>query len=612
MHFVLYLLRIVVMDVFAINISLFISFLLKYDGNMTYIASSYGKNLLYILLAATAIKLLWFSLFRIYRNLWMYASIYEVIVLGVSLFAGNASIIALAVILQIPVPLSIFVMAFFIESLLIAGYRLCFRLNRLKGSLHIKNHKKSPVKRLMIIGGGEAGSVIVKELKQSAYSEGRAVAIIDDDKTKLGMKLHGVPIVGDRRDIVRVAKEMKIDEIIIAIPSAPKKEINEIYSECSKTDCKVRILPSIYRLIDGSVSIKMVRDVKIEDLLGRESVKVNLEEIASYLKDKVALVTGGGGSIGSELCRQIANFLPKQLVILDFYENSLYDIQNELKFKHPELNLKCVIGNIREKSRLENVFAEYRPDVVFHAAAHKHVPLMEDNPVEAIKNNVFGTLNMVECADKYNTSRFILISTDKAVNPTSVMGATKRIAEMIIQAAAKSSKTKFAAVRFGNVLGSNGSVIPLFKKQIEQGGPVTVTHPEMTRYFMTIPEAVQLVIQAGAMAEGGEIFVLDMGEPVNIYELARNLIKLSGYKPDEDIKIVFTGLRPGEKMHEELFMKEEILTATKHDKIFIAKPVFSDPALLKRELDILSDLLASSVDKAVEYMNTMMPQYKRA
>lgn len=612
MHFVLYLLRIVVMDVFAINISLFISFLLKYDGNMTYIASSYGKNLLYILLAATAIKLLWFSLFRIYRNLWMYASIYEVIVLGVSLFAGNASIIALAVILQIPVPLSIFVMAFFIESLLIAGYRLCFRLNRLKGSLHIKNHKKSPVKRLMIIGGGEAGSVIVKELKQSAYSEGRAVAIIDDDKTKLGMKLHGVPIVGDRRDIVRVAKEMKIDEIIIAIPSAPKKEINEIYSECSKTDCKVRILPSIYRLIDGSVSIKMVRDVKIEDLLGRESVKVNLEEIASYLKDKVALVTGGGGSIGSELCRQIANFLPKQLVILDFYENSLYDIQNELKFKHPELNLKCVIGNIREKSRLENVFAEYRPDVVFHAAAHKHVPLMEDNPVEAIKNNVFGTLNMVECADKYNTSRFILISTDKAVNPTSVMGATKRIAEMIIQAAAKSSKTKFAAVRFGNVLGSNGSVIPLFKKQIEQGGPVTVTHPEMTRYFMTIPEAVQLVIQAGAMAEGGEIFVLDMGEPVNIYELARNLIKLSGYKPDEDIKIVFTGLRPGEKMHEELFMKEEILTATKHDKIFIAKPVFSDPALLRRELDILSDLLASSVDKAVEYMNTMMPQYKRA
>lgn len=612
MHFVLYLLRIVVMDVFAINISLFISFLLKYDGNMTYIASSYGKNLLYILLAATAIKLLWFSLFRIYRNLWMYASIYEVIVLGVSLFAGNASIIALAVILQIPVPLSIFVMAFFIESLLIAGYRLCFRLNRLKGSLHIKNHKKSPVKRLMIIGGGEAGSVIVKELKQSAYSEGRAVAIIDDDKTKLGMKLHGVPIVGDRRDIVRVAKEMKIDEIIIAIPSAPKKEINEIYSECSKTDCKVRILPSIYRLIDGSVSIKMVRDVKIEDLLGRESVKVNLEEIASYLKDKVALVTGGGGSIGSELCRQIANFLPKQLVILDFYENSLYDIQNELKFKHPELNLKCVIGNIREKSRLENVFAEYRPDVVFHAAAHKHVPLMEDNPVEAIKNNVFGTLNMVECADKYNTSRFILISTDKAVNPTSVMGATKRIAEMIIQAAAKSSKTKFAAVRFGNVLGSNGSVIPLFKKQIEQGGPVTVTHPEMTRYFMTIPEAVQLVIQAGAMAEGGEIFVLDMGEPVNIYELARNLIKLLGYKPDEDIKIVFTGLRPGEKMHEELFMKEEILTATKHDKIFIAKPVFSDPALLKRELDILSDLLASSVDKAVEYMNTMMPQYKRA
>jgi FlaA1/EpsC-like NDP-sugar epimerase len=425
------------------------------------------------------------------------------------------------------------------------------------------------------------------------------------------MKLHGVPVVGNRYDIVRVAKEMNIDEIIIAIPSAPKKEINAIYSECSKTDCKVRILPSISHIINGNVSMKKVRDVELEDLLGREPVKLELNKIALYLKNKVVLVTGGGGSIGSELCRQIAAFLPKQLILLDFYENNAYDIQNELKFKYPDLNLTAVIANIREEQRIDNIFRQYRPDVVFHAAAHKHVPLMEENPIEAIKNNVFGTINVVKSADKYKTSKFILISTDKAVNPTNVMGATKRIAEMIIQATNRHSKTKFAAVRFGNVLGSNGSVIPLFKKQIVNGGPVTVTHPEVTRYFMTIPEAVQLVIQAGSMVIGGEVFVLDMGQPVKIYDLARNLIKLSGYKPDEDIEIVFTGLRPGEKLYEELLLEEEGLSTTRHNKIFVAKPIFTDLAMLKRELAILSELLLQDAEEVINYIPHIVPTYSR-
>ena len=463
----------------------------------------------------------------------------------------------------------------------------------------------------MIIGAGEAGSVIVKELENSQCPNTKAVAIIDDDCYKMGKKLHGIPILGNRNDIMRVAKEKSIDEIIIAIPSAPSQEINKIFTECTKTRCKVRILPSISHIIDGKVSIKKVRDVQIEDLLGREQVKVDLENIALYLNGKVILVTGGGGSIGSELCRQIASYVPKQLVILDNYENNAYDIKNELNYKYPNLKLKVVIANIRDKQRLDSIFNEYRPQVVFHAAAHKHVPLMEDNPSEAIKNNVFGTLNMAECADKYGVLKFILISTDKAVNPTNVMGATKRIAEMIIQATGRYSKTDFAAVRFGNVLGSNGSVIPLFKKQIEQGGPVTVTHPEVTRFFMTIPEAVQLVIQAGAMAKGGEIFVLDMGQPVKIADLARSLIKLSGYKPDEDIKIVFTGLRPGEKLYEELLLEEEGLMATRHDKIFVAKPIFTDFALLKRELEILYGLLTKDAEDVINYIPNIVPAYSR-
>jgi FlaA1/EpsC-like NDP-sugar epimerase len=602
-------LGLVIVDVFIINISFLIAFILKYDGDVVYIITTYLKTIIWVSIIATIIKLMCFIIFKLYNSLWSYAGIYEAMRLITALIISNAIVVSLVTILSISIPLSIFIMTFFIETLFMGGTRFLYRVLR-----RIKQRAFSytePENRLMIIGGGEAGSIIVKELEQSPFSDSKAIAIIDDDENKKNMKLHGVPVVGNRYDIVRVAKEMNIDEIIIAIPSAPKKEINAIYSECSKTDCKVRILPSISHIINGNVSMKKVRDVELEDLLGREPVKLELNKIALYLKNKVVLVTGGGGSIGSELCRQIAAFLPKQLILLDFYENNAYDIQNELKFKYPDLNLTAVIANIREEQRIDNIFRQYRPDVVFHAAAHKHVPLMEENPIEAIKNNVFGTINVVKSADKYKTSKFILISTDKAVNPTNVMGATKRIAEMIIQATNRHSKTKFAAVRFGNVLGSNGSVIPLFKKQIVNGGPVTVTHPEVTRYFMTIPEAVQLVIQAGSMVIGGEVFVLDMGQPVKIYDLARNLIKLSGYKPDEDIEIVFTGLRPGEKLYEELLLEEEGLSTTRHNKIFVAKPIFTDLAMLKRELAILSELLLQDAEEVINYIPHIVPTYSR-
>jgi FlaA1/EpsC-like NDP-sugar epimerase len=400
------------------------------------------------------------------------------------------------------------------------------------------------------------------------------VVVVDDDNKKHNSNIHGVPVKGGRDKLVQLAKEYKIDEIIIAVPSAQKREISDILRICKDTKCKLKKLPGVYEIINDNVSISSIRDVNIEDLLGRDEVNLNIKEISNYIKNETVLVTGGGGSIGSELCRQVARFHPNKLVILDIYENNAYDLQQELirLFKN-KLNLEVIIASIRDKKRLEQIFDYYRPGVVFHAAAHKHVPLMESNAAEAVKNNVIGTLNTVQCADKYKVKKFVMISTDKAVNPTNVMGATKRISEMVVQAMNKQSQTEFVAVRFGNVLGSNGSVIPLFKKQIEAGGPITVTHPEITRYFMTIPEAARLVIQAGAMAKGGEIFILDMGESIKIVDLAKDLIKLSGFVPDVDIKIEFTGLRPGEKLHEELLLDEEGIESTTHKSIFVGKPL---------------------------------------
>lgn len=597
-------------DLVLINISLLAAYLLKFDFSYQSIPEHFTQPILKLAIIATCVKIITFVLFRLYNSLWKYAGIYEVGLIVAACFVSNSIMISYVFLSKTQIPRSIFPICMLTDIFLIAGIRFAYRLFRriIKGEIvRFKNSK-----RVLIFGGGDAGAIIVKEMKMHPELKSVPVAIIDDDFFKQGKKINGVPIVGQRKDISKVVEKHEIDEIIIATPSASNKDINEIFSECTKTKCKVKILPSVSQLIDESVVMQKVRDVDIEDLLGREPINLDVNEVSSYIKDQVVIVTGGGGSIGSELCRQIAGFSPKKLIILDNYENNAYDIQNELLHNNPELELDTIIANIREKQRIDSIFSMYKPDVVFHAAAHKHVPLMETNPSEAIKNNVFGTLNLAECSDKYNVKRFVLISTDKAVNPTNIMGATKRIAEMVIQAINRNSKTEFVAVRFGNVLGSNGSVIPLFKKQIEQGGPVTVTHPEVTRFFMTIPEAVQLVIQAGAMAKGGEIFVLDMGEPVKISDLAKNLIKLSGFEPDVDIDIEYTGLRPGEKLYEELLLKEEGLESTKNNKIYVAKPIHTDLALLRRELDCLRDIIMKDSDEISDYIKLIVPTYKKA
>ena len=471
--------------------------------------------------------------------------------------------------------------------------------------------KNTDISRVLIIGAGCAGEMVVKELEKNPQLNKKAVAIIDDDITRIGDQVSGVDIVGTRNSILKIVKLYKIDEIIFSIANISKKGKKEIIDICKNTNCKIKTIPGIYEIIDGKVDIKQVRDVEIEDLLGREPIEVDFNLMGSYIQDSTILVTGAGGSIGSELCRQIANIRPKKLIMLDNYENNLYSIQQELIRKYGDsIKMIAVVASIREQKRMEKIFDKYRPEVVFHAAAHKHVPLMENSPGEAIKNNIFGTLNVAMLSSKYNVKRFLLISTDKAVNPTNVMGATKRAAEMIIQSLNEESKTEFVAVRFGNVLGSNGSVIPLFKKQIEEGGPVTVTHHKIIRYFMTIEEAVGLVIQAGGMAKGGEIFVLDMGEPVKILDLAKNLIRLSGFEPDVDIKIVFTGLRPGEKLYEELLMSEEGLLDTKHKKIFIGRPIDFDKNDLQKYLIELRNIVLEEDDELMEQaMKNLVPTF---
>ena len=477
--------------------------------------------------------------------------------------------------------------------------------------LAVKNRDQIANKgdNVMIIGAGDAGNMIVKEMLQSNKITKVPVCIIDDDITKKGGSISNIPIVGNRYDIVDAVKKYDIQEIILAMPASTNKERAEILKICSETSCKVRTLPGMYELVNDTASISKVRDVESKDLLGRAEVKVNLDEIMGYIENRTILVTGGGGSIGSELCRQIAMHNPKRLIILDIYENNAYDIEQELKRKYNYLNLTVLIASIRDKGRLEEIFKEYKIDIVFNAAAHKHVPLMETSPNEAVKNNVFGTLNLARLADQYNCLKFIQISTDKAVNPTNIMGATKRICEMIIQAIGTHSKCDFVAVRFGNVLGSNGSVIPLFKKQIAEGGPVTVTHKDITRYFMTIPEAVSLVLQAGAYAKGGQIFVLDMGEPVKIYDLAYSLIKLSGYIPNEDIKIKITGLRPGEKLYEERLMSEEGLEKTANGLISIAKRLeFNEDEFFNNLTNLYQEAYNES-DNIKELVARIVPTY---
>ena len=490
--------------------------------------------------------------------------------------------------------------------------RVGYRVVR-KVSMYISLQTYKDAKNVLIIGAGSAGRLIIKELYENQQLQKKPIGIVDDNKSKIGKKIYNTRVIGTCEDIKSIVENYEVDEIIFSIANIENKRKKEIINICKSCKCVVKTIPGIYEIIDGKVDIKNIRNVEIEDLLGRETININTKEISNYLENKTILVTGGGGSIGSELCRQIAKVNPKKLILLDIYENNAYEIQQELIRKYKDkLNLEVIVGSIRDENRLDSIFAKYKPEVVFHAAAHKHVPLMEKSPCEAIKNNVFGTKNVALMADKYKVKRFVLISTDKAVNPTNIMGATKRCAEMIIQTMNERSKTEFVAVRFGNVLGSNGSVIPLFKKQIEEGGPITVTHPEVTRFFMTIPEAVSLVIQAGAMAKGGEIFVLNMGESVKIVDLARNLIHLSGFEPGVDIKIEFSGLRPGEKLYEELLMDEEGLKQTNHNKIFIGKPIDINIEKLEKDLKLLKLAVDNEEAEAIEYiMKSLVPTFIR-
>lgn len=496
----------------------------------------------------------------------------------------------------------------------IIGYRVLLRLILTSNYPSDKDKSNTNKKNVLIIGAGEATRILIRTLNTAMRDTYNIVGLIDDNINKINYAISGNKILGTRYDIPKICKKNNVELILFTISNISNEDRKNILHICQETGCKVRILPGTKDLIKNKNIFDNFRDVEIEDLLGREPIKLNNKDIGPLIKDKVVLVTGGGGSIGSELCRQIIKFEPEKLVIVDIYENNLYDIEQELRAENPKTEIEAIVASVRDKNRLNEIFEKFKPYLVFHAAAHKHVPLMETSPLEAIKNNVFGTYNVVNCADEYNVKRFILISTDKAVNPTNIMGATKRLCEMIVQAKDKVSKTEYAAVRFGNVLGSNGSVIPLFKKQIAKGGPVTVTHKEITRFFMTIPEAVSLVLQAMSYAKGGEIFVLDMGEPVKIYDMAVNLIKLSGYEPNVDIGIKVTGLRPGEKLYEEILMSEEGLKATKHDKIHVAEPMDIDMERVEQKLARLSDLIKSSnnedIEKIKATMKELVPTFK--
>lgn len=561
------------------------------------------------LLGEIALVVLLNFLFKLYTGLWSYAGFWEAIRIGCSAL----------IVLFYNMVVAILVIGFTFEWALIstiAVYALIFLSRFASRMRHSVRQYKSMrdyggnLTRVMIIGAGNACVALIKEMRDSVRSKMNPVCLIDDDPNKINRYISGVKVVGTTAQVEFFANKYNVQEIIIAIPSANKKLINHLVTQCQGVGCKIKTIPSMYQLASGQVSVSDIKEVSIDDLLGRDQVKVNLDEIIGYIEGKTVLVTGGGGSIGSELCRQIASHNPEKLIILDIYENNAYDIQQELLRKVPNLNLLALIASVRDKKKIETVFAEHKPQIVFHAAAHKHVPLMETSPNEAVKNNVGGTLNVAEMAGKYGAERFILISTDKAVNPTNIMGATKRICEMIIQTMDKKYDTEYVAVRFGNVLGSNGSVIPLFKKQIKEGGPVTVTHKEIVRYFMTIPEAVSLVLQAGAYAKGGEIFVLDMGDPVRIYDLAENMIRLSGFEPHEDIEIKVTGLRPGEKLYEERLMEEEGLTQTENKMISIGKPLEIDEKNLFNKLKQLEKEAVAETDKMKELVHELVPTYK--
>lgn len=637
-------------DIVAINASYFLALFLRFDLHYSLIPAVYLNALVRFAPIYTLFTVVVFWLFKLYNSLWRFASISELNrILGASAIVTVFQIVGMTVFVQ-RMPVSYYIFGAVIQFVLVVAVRFSYRyvtMERVR-----REQEQRAEHRAMVIGAGQSGQMILKELKTSREIDAVPVCIIDDNPNKWGRVMEGIPVVGGRDDILDAVKKYKVDQILLAIPSASAEARRDILNICKETDCELKTLPGIYQLTNGEVSMARMKPVAVEDLLGRDTIKVNLDEIFNHLQGKVILVTGGGGSIGSELCRQIAGHGPKQLIIFDIYENNAYEIQQELKRRYPNLNLVVLIGSVRDSKRVNWVFDHYRPEIVYHAAAHKHVPLMEDSPNEAIKNNVIGTYKTAYAALKYGSERFVLISTDKAVNPTNIMGASKRLCEMVIQSMDRVSKSKdysvlpfvlehldkhtggqlipdpedhmaivkaeekdmiggtqFVAVRFGNVLGSNGSVIPLFRKQIAAGGPVTVTHPDIVRYFMTIPEAVSLVLQAGTYAKGGEIFILDMGEPVKIDTLARNLIKLSGFKPDVDIKIVYSGLRPGEKLYEEKLMAEEGIEKTQNDLIHIGKPIEFDEKSFFKDLEKLAYASYDNSDNIVEMVEGVVSTF---
>ncbi|MEG2439556.1 MAG: nucleoside-diphosphate sugar epimerase/dehydratase, partial [Lachnospiraceae bacterium] len=603
----------VILDMLIIGVSYFGALWVRFDFIYSKIPRAYIMGYLWTMPYWVCSTVIVFYCFRLYHSIWRFASVEEIrrIIYAflILIMVYGIGIVAM----EMKMPGSYYFIGGVLSFMGVTGMRFSYRIVRVynKECRHNEeDDKEIPSENVMIIGGGQAGRVIIREYLTSSHLHNRVCCIIDDNPNKMGRLLEGVPIVGTRQDIPEKVKKYGITKIIYAIPATTGKNKKEILNICKETGCRLQTVPGIYQLVNGEVSVSMLRNVEIQDLLGREQVMVNSDEIKLFIKGKVIMVTGGGGSIGSELCRQIAKSEPKQLIIFDIYENNAYDIQNELKRKHPDLNCITLIGSVRNTNRVNEVLKKYKPEILYHAAAHKHVPLMEDSPNEAIKNNVMGTYKVAMAAANNGVKKFLLISTDKAVNPTNIMGASKRLCEMIVQMMNRKYVTEFVAVRFGNVLGSNGSVVPLFKNQILSGGPVTVTDPKIIRYFMTIPEAVALVLQASYYAKGGEIFVLEMGDPVKIDDMARNLIKLSGYEPDVDIKIEYTGLRPGEKLYEELLMEEEGIQGTKNQLIHIGKPIEMDDEKFQEQLDVLAVACREEVENMKELVAEMVPTYK--
>lgn len=591
-------------DLILVNLSMLLAFAIRFDWQFTSIIAS---PCLYFMLWAAAIRIILFAIFGIYQWSFRYASISEAINILKSVTIGSLSLIAVAFFTQ-RIEMS--------RSVLLIDYLICLffmGISRFAPRALIKftQLKSYNLKRVIIVGAGASGEMVVREMINAKKRIYQPEGFVDDNPNKLNSRMHGVRVLGKIDDIKNIIKNHNISEVIIAMPSASGKTIRDIVSKCEKAEVKIKTVPEIHKILTGEVTIKYIRDVKPEDLLGRETVNINTQDISLFLKDKVVLITGAAGTIGSELSRQIAMFNPRQMLLYDLNENNLYFLEMEIKSNYPHLEYKTIIGDIKDIGLLKNIFSKYRPHVVFHSAAHKHVPLMEENPIAAIKNNIIGTRNLVYASEHYGVERFVMISTDKAVNPTSTMGASKRIAEMMIQSKAKTARTKFMAVRFGNVIGSSGSVVPIFKQQIENGKPLTVTHPEVKRFFMTASEAAQLVMQAGAIGKGGEVFILDMGEQIKIVDLARNLITLSGLKPDKDIEIKFIGLRPGEKMMEEMLLDIEHDKATKHDKIYIAQPNNFNLLQLRKDIKIMERLAnLMDEDRAIAKIKEMVPSYK--